>query len=205
MQDPRHRNVIFDRSTIGAYLNDYADALRDALRGVDAEALDRARVAIERAAAEGRHVFSIGNGGSAAIADHLCCDFTKGTHAEGHPVVRTQSMNANVALYTAVANDFGFERVFSYQVEMLGRAGDVLVAISSSGNSANIVHAVAAAKAAGMTTIGLSGFSGGTLKDAADIALHIDAPNYGIVEDAHQALCHVLAQFIATARDARRT
>jgi D-sedoheptulose 7-phosphate isomerase len=201
MQDPRHRNELFDRSEIGAYLRDYARRLHDALAAVDAAALDRARVLIEAAGAAGGRVYSIGNGGSAAVADHLCCDWTKGTHAPGHPVIHSQSMTANMALYSAVANDFGFEQVFAHQIELIGRPGDLLVAISSSGNSPNILNAVEAARARGMASIGLCGFAGGALKDAADVTLHVDIANYGIVEDAHQALMHVLAQFIAAHRD----
>jgi D-sedoheptulose 7-phosphate isomerase len=199
--DPRHQNEKFDLSSIGAYLIQYADRLRSALRAVDAAALDRARARIEDAAIGRRRIFAIGNGGSAAIAEHLSCDWTKGTHCAGHPIVDTLSMSSNVALYSAIANDFGFERVFSTQIAFLGREGDVLVAISSSGNSPNILAGVAAARAAGMSTIGLSGFSGGKLRHAVHIPIHVDANNYGIVEDAHQAVMHVLAQYIACHRD----
>ena len=193
--------MVCDASSAGAYLADYAERLHRALDGVDKVAMDRARSVVEQAAHAGRRVHSIGNGGSAAIADHLCCDWTKGTHASGHPIIDAHSLTANIALYSAVANDFGFETVFSRQIELIGREGDVLVAISSSGNSPNIVAGVSAARAAGMTTIGLSGFGGGALRDAADIALHVDDSNYGVVEDAHQAIIHVLAQFIACHRD----
>lgn len=201
-QDPRHRNVLFDNASVGAYLRDYADQLRNAMLTIDVDALEQARVLIERAAATGHRIYAIGNGGSAAIADHLCCDLTKGTCAEGHPVLDTCSMNANMALYSAIANDFGFEKVFSRQVDMLGKPDDVLLAISSSGNSANILGAVEAAHRRGMHTIGLSGFSGGALKDAAHVALYVKADNYGIVEDVHQSLMHILAQYIASHRDA---
>lgn len=201
MEDPRHRNRLFDRSSVGSYLRGYAAGLQAALAAVDDAALTRAHAAIEAAAAAGRHIFSIGNGGSAAIAEHLCCDWTKGTHAPGHPVIRTTALTANMALYSAIANDFGFEHVFSRQIALLAREGDVLVAISSSGNSPNIIAAVDAARAAGITTIGLSGFSGGKLHERADISIHIDTDNYGVVEDAHQAVMHVLAQFMAGERD----
>lgn len=201
MPDPRHRNTTFDHSSIGAYLREYAGNLERALRTVDSLELDRARAAIEAASARGNRIFAIGNGGSAAIADHLCCDWTKGTHAAGHPVIDTMSMSSNVALYSAIANDFGFEKVFSTQIALLARDGDVLVAISSSGNSNNILAAVDAARGKGMCTIGLSGFSGGRLKAAVAVPLHVEAANYGIVEDAHQAVMHVLAQYIARHRD----
>ncbi|MFT8246075.1 SIS domain-containing protein [Roseomonas sp. BN140053] len=200
-EDPRHRNERCDTASVGAYLFDYADRLRAALLTVDPAFLERARVLVEEAASTGRRIYSVGNGGSAAIADHLCCDFTKGTHAPGHPVVDSMSLVSNVALYSAIANDFGFEKVFSTQVGLLGRPGDVLVAISSSGNSPNILAAVDAAHAAGMATIGMSGFRGGALRDRAQVPLYVDANNYGVVEDAHQALMHVLAQFIAARRD----
>lgn len=203
--DPRFRNDIFDTSSLSAYFAAYTDRLHGAMRSVDVAAVDRARLAIETASAAGGRIFAIGNGGSAAIADHLCCDWTKGTHAHGHPVIDTTSMSANVPLYTALANDFGFETVFAKQVDYFGKAGDVLVAISSSGNSPNILAGVAAAKAVGIVTIGLSGFSGGKLKDEADISLHADVKNYGIVEDVHQSIMHILAQFIVAGRDGRAT
>ncbi len=199
--DPRYRNERFDSTSVGAYLAEYAAKLKSALMTVDNEALDRARILIEGAAAAGKRIYAIGNGGSAAIAEHLCCDLTKGTHAAGHPIIDTRSMASNVALYSAIANDYGFEKVFSTQINFLGKPGDVLLAISSSGNSANILGAVEAAHAIGMSTIGLSGFTGGALKNAAQVPLHVDANNYGIVEDAHQSVMHVLAQYIAFRRD----
>ncbi len=200
-RDPRHRNKLCDAASIGGYLVEYAERLSAALSGVDVAALDRARSLIEHAAEQGRRVYAIGNGGSAAIAEHLCCDWTKGTHTSEHPVIDSLSMTSNVALYSAIANDYGFEQVFSRQIGYLGRSGDVLVAISSSGKSPNILAGVAAARERGMIVIGLSGFDGGGLKSACDISLHVDEHNYGLVEDAHQALMHVIAQFVACGRD----
>lgn len=199
--DPRHRNEPFDSSSPAAYLAGYAARLHQALAAVDAAALAAACAAIEGAAAAGHRLFAIGNGGSAAIAEHLCCDWTKGTAAPEAPVIDVTSLAANTALYSAIANDFGFETVFAYQIELIGRPGDVLVAISSSGNSPNIVQAVAAAQRIGMTVIGLTGFAGGALAQAADISIHIGMANYGVVEDAHQAVMHVIAQYLAGQRD----
>lgn len=213
--DPRFNNVMFDNSSIGAYLRSYAQSLGAALSGVDAEALDRARQAIETASTNERRLFAIGNGGSAAIADHLSCDLTKGTCSHNHPVVDTMSMSSNVALYSAIANDIGFEAVFSTQLKFIGRAGDVLIAVSSSGNSKNILEGVLEARRRNMTVIGVSGFTGGMLlaqKDVSEddqghalpgqfIPLHVAVANYGIVEDAHQALMHIMAQYIVSLRD----
>ncbi|WP_419827835.1 D-sedoheptulose-7-phosphate isomerase [Sphingomonas sp.] len=200
--DPRHRNDLFDRSSIGAYLDGYAVRLGEVLGAVDRGALARAAEMIEAAAAADHRVFSVGNGGSAAIADHLCCDWTKGTHVSGHPVIDATSLTANGALYSALANDFGFDIAFARHLDIVGRAGDVLIAISSSGNSPNIIAAVEKARDRGMGTVGLSGFDGGRLKEVADVAIHVDARNYGIVEDAHQSVMHIIAQYIACHRDA---
>ncbi|MBS0481856.1 MAG: SIS domain-containing protein [Proteobacteria bacterium] len=191
-----------DASSIVSYRNDYAAQLATALRSVSDAALEQACIEIEKAANGGARIYVAGNGGSAAIADHLCCDLTKGTHAIGHPVIRTHSLVSNVALYSAIANDYGFEKVFATQLDFFGERGDVLIAISSSGNSANIVNAAAAAQAAGVFVVGMSGFSGGRLAEMADAAIHVAADNYGIVEDAHQAVMHIIAQFIAARRDA---
>lgn len=199
--DPRHRNQLFDASSIATYARDYAATLQQALTSVDVGQIEAARAALAQASQTGKRVYVAGNGGSAAIADHLCCDWTKGTNCEAHSTIRTQSFTSNVALYSAVANDYGFENVFSTQVEFFGEAGDLLVAISSSGNSPNIVAAAKAASERGMVVIGLSGFSGGELISASDISLHVGINNYGIVEDAHQALMHIIAQFIAIQRD----
>jgi phosphoheptose isomerase len=147
-------------------------------------------------------VFVAGNGGSAAIADHLCCDWTKGTHAANLVPLRTHSLVSNVALLTAVANDFGYDDAFARQLEMLGVAGDVVLLISSSGNSPNVLAAADRAKALGITTIGLTGFSGGALAARADFALHVPYANYGLVEDCHQILMHTFAQLFAREREA---
>jgi len=199
--DPRRHNQLFPRHSVEAYAAAYANSLREAIAGVDMQALEKVRLALESAAAGGYHVYSIGNGGSAAISDHLCCDLTKGTAAPDHATIRGHSLVANTSLFTAIANDFGYHDVFRRQVEYFCKSGDVLIAVSSSGNSENILSAVKVAKSLGVLTIGMSGFSGGELRKISDISLYVDAKNYGIVEDAHQALIHIMAQFIAAARD----
>jgi D-sedoheptulose 7-phosphate isomerase len=199
--DPRSRNRIFDSRSISSFMDGYVTLLARSLEAVDREQLQAAQAVLEAAAQTGNAIFAIGNGGSAAIADHLVCDLAKGAHHERHPPLRAQSMTSNVALYSAMANDTGFEQVFAGQVSLFGRPGDVLIAISSSGESPNIINAVSAAKRLGMTVIGLSGFAGGRLRQAADISLHVPADNYGIVEDAHQSIMHVIAQYTSTLRD----
>ncbi len=194
------QNEIFAMDSIGSFVEGYADRLREGLIAVDRDALERACAAIQQAGSDGRHVYAIGNGGSAAIADHLCCDITKGADMPGCPPIVSTSLAANMPLYSAIANDLEFAEVFSKQIEYFGREGDVLIAISSSGRSENILRAVARAQERGMTAIGLSGFSGGALREMADISLHVPVDNYGVVEDAHQALMHIIAQFITARR-----
>ncbi|KPA20544.1 Phosphoheptose isomerase 1 [Shimia sp. SK013] len=201
--DPRFRNIVFGGSSPQDYLKDYAESLSNGLRAVDGDALASAIAAIQTCAENGGTLYLAGNGGSAAICDHLVCDFVKGTYHEDHPTVLTVSMTENVALYTAVANDFGFEGVFAFQVKARMKPQDVLLAVSSSGTSQNIVQAIRAAKDIGATTIGLSGFSGGGLNTDSDISLHVPFDNYGVVEDAHSALLHVMVQQISNARDGR--
>jgi D-sedoheptulose 7-phosphate isomerase len=182
------------------FLDGYRSRLDETIRAIDTEALKRVAEAIESAARSGGHIYTIGNGGSAAIADHLCCDWTKSTDVDGLTPIISHSLASNMPLYSAIANDFGFDEVFARQVAYFGRPGDVLIAISSSGESANVVLGAKAAKAAGMKVIGLTGFSGGKLREIADIALHAPVKNYGIVEDVHQSLMHMIAQFLTARR-----
>ena len=199
--DPRHQNVIMDSSSVGAYLKGYAEALRSAIQSVSAEVVEDLARRICDSAELGRQVLVVGNGGSAAIAEHLCCDWTKGTVSSGSPVISSRSLTANSSLYSAIANDFGFEHVFDTQIEFFARPGDLLIAVSSSGNSPNVLNAVSRAKELGVFVAGFSGFSGGKLAEIADASIYVEAHNYGIVEDAHQAVMHIIAQYIAARRD----
>lgn len=203
-QDPRHLNVTLDASSIDAYKRQYASALKSALDEVDSAEVERLSSAILDCAGQGRQIFVAGNGGSSAIAEHLCCDWTKGTACEGHAIIASRSLTANNALYSAIANDYGFESVFDTQIDFFGKEGDVLIAISSSGNSPNIVNAATRAKELGLFVAGFTGFKGGKLREIADASIHVPISNYGIVEDTHQSVMHVIAQYIACRRDSAR-
>jgi len=202
-RDPRHKNRLLDAGSITAYVDAYAAALQRAIAAVDQDAITRAFALLEETLDTGGKVLVAGNGGSAAVTDHLACDWMKGTRAEHAPVLRVHSLVANSALTTALANDYGFDQVFAAQLEMLGEPGDLCVLISSSGNSPNIVCAAEVARAMDIRVIGLCGFSGGALAGLADVSLHVPADNYGLAEDGHQALMHCFAQFLAGRQDAR--
>ena len=200
-QDPRHQNTTLDWSSIASYRRDYAAILKAAVEGISIEAIEQVCDKICQAAENGNQIFVVGNGGSAAIAEHLCCDWSKGTNCPGHPVISSRSLTSNGSLYSAIANDYGFEHVFDTQLDFFARSGDVLIAISSSGNSPNVLNAVTRAKELGVFVAGFSGFKGGKLAETADASIHVDALNYGVVEDAHQAVMHIIAQYIACRRD----
>lgn len=173
--------------------------LIDGLVGVDAKALDAVSEVLVESFSTGRNIFVCGNGGSAAIADHFCCDHSKGVYADTGFLPQIQPLTGNISTLTAIANDMGYDKVFSHQIHMKGTTGDVLIAISSSGNSPNIIDALNRAKLKKMTTIALVGFDGGAAKNIADHVIHVNCNNYGVVEDSHQALMHIMAQSIRLA------
>lgn len=187
-------------SDLGEYARDYADRLLAAIRSVDAEQLKAAARLLENAYGNGRRVYVCGNGGSAAIAEHFSCDHLKGI-ATGTPLMpRVFSLASNVALSTAISNDLGYAEVFSYPLRSLAEKDDVVVVISSSGDSENVVRALMWARENGVKSIAFTGFDGGRARKLADLSLHIDAHNYGLVEDSHQALMHILAQYLRQGR-----
>jgi D-sedoheptulose 7-phosphate isomerase len=181
---------------MAGYLDAYFDLFRAAADSVARERMQAAADAIIDVVGRNGTIFSCGNGGSAAIANHLACDCLKGVRTDTTIKPRVSSLSATVELITAIANDIGYDDIFSYQLSSLARPGDVLITISSSGESRNIVNAITWAKANGLRTIAMTGFKGGASARAADINLHVDAHNYGIVEDIHQSMMHVLAQYV---------
>jgi D-sedoheptulose 7-phosphate isomerase len=193
--DTRSKNVVFSTDSVFKYLSGYAEAVNQAIQKVDPAALEKAFSIIKATSDKKGTIYVAGNGGSSAISDHLCCDFTKGTYTEGNSL-KTFSLTAHTALLTAIANDFSYDESFAKQVEMLAGPNDCLILISSSGNSPNVVAAAKTARDIGMKIIGLTGFAGGALGKASDAHLHVPFNNYGVVEDCHQSLMHILAQYL---------
>jgi len=183
-----------------SYFSAYSEEIVLAAQSVELAELDSAAAILVQAYLNGRTVFSCGNGGSAAIANHLQCDHLKGVRTGSDLAPRVVSLSSNVELLTAIANDITYDEVFAYQLQSQSAAGDVLIAISSSGRSSNIVRALSWARDHGLRTIALTGFGGGDCRLLAEVSLHIDAANYGIIEDLHQALMHALAQYIRQSR-----
>jgi len=143
-----------------------------------------------------RQVFICGNGGSAGNAAHLANDFLYGvskTYGEG---LRVNALSCNASVLTCLANDKGYEEIFSHQVAVLGETGDVLIVLSGSGNSPNILRALEAAREKGMTSVAVVGFSGGTAKTLADISIHFEIDDMQISEDMQLVVGHMVMQFL---------
>jgi len=172
----------------------YLQSFKSLLNQIDMNALERIVQHLHKARDNGATIYVAGNGGSAATASHWVNDLGKATKTAGRAPMRVMSLSDNVSWLTALANDEGYQRVFSGQLENFARTGDVLIAISASGNSPNLVQAVELARRRGVVTIGFLGFDGGALKNKVDECLWLQTEKgaYGLVESAHALLCHVL-------------
>jgi phosphoheptose isomerase len=183
-----------------AYLDAYAEELSRAAKSIESAAFEDAAAILIEAYQRGARTFSCGNGGSASIANHMQCDHTKGIRTATDLRPHVLSLSNNVELLTAIANDTSYENIFVYQLQSQSEPGDVLLAVSSSGRSPNIVRALTWARDHGLRTIAVTGFNGGAARTVAEVNVHVDCTNYGIVEDLHQAIMHALAQYIRQSR-----
>ena len=179
---------------LGAKLgvSEYLSVVCREIEKLDPAQIEKVCELIEAAYDEGRFVFIIGNGGSGANASHLCEDLAKCTlrDFENQKRLKVLSLTDNTAGIMAWANDEGYDRIFVEQLKNLASPGDLLLAISGSGNSPNILKAVAWANEHGLTTVGITGFSGGKLKSLAHHNLHAAIDDMGIVESLHQVVFH---------------
>ncbi len=160
-----------------------------------AERLAAAARLVAEALKGGNKVMFCGNGGSAADSQHLAAELV-GRYRRNRPGLAALALTADTSALTAIGNDFGFEEVFSRQVEALGRPGDVLIAISTSGRSPNVLRAVEAARARGLKTIGLAGRDGGPLAALADVALVVPSADTARIQECHLTLGHVLCDLV---------
>ncbi|MDD5087360.1 MAG: SIS domain-containing protein [bacterium] len=183
------------------HITTYLDNLRGVLNELSLADVERVLELLERAYDEDRSVFICGNGGSAATASHWACDFSKGTVAPGARRLRMICLNDSMPLLSAYANDVSYEQVFAEPLRTFAKPGDLLLLLTASGNSPNILRAAEAARDSGVTTIGLIGFGGGKLKALVDHAVVVASRDYGPVEDLHMILDHVISlhmrEFIA--------
>ncbi len=187
-----------------AFIEDYYRRFVEVLQAFEREPLEGVLDVFERVRDQGGTLWVAGNGGSAAISDHLICDTTKWTYLEGLPPVRSVSLVSNGPMLTALANDFSYEEVFSRQLRYYLRPEDAVVLISSSGNSPNVVAACRFAREKGVPTVAFVGFDGGELRKLADHVLWVPVDNNGMAEDTHQSLMHCLTQYMLHRAEKRR-
>jgi D-sedoheptulose 7-phosphate isomerase len=183
---------------------DYVQGFQSLLRQIDAELIGRIAQYLRSAGNRGATIYVAGNGGSAATASHWVNDLGKATKSSGEAPLRVMSLSDNVSWLTALANDEGYDRVFAGQLENFARPGDILVVISASGNSPNLIEAVELAHRRGLFTIGFLGFDGGVLKSKVDDYLwfRTEKGAYGLVESGHSLLCHILTTCLMQSQSA---
>jgi D-sedoheptulose 7-phosphate isomerase len=180
---------------IKQFTDGYFTELKKTLEEIPMDKVERIVQMIYEAYFNNKYVFIMGNGGSASTASHFACDLGKGTICEGKPRFRVMSLNDNMPLITALSNDFGYDRVFVEQLMNLVNPGDLVISITGSGNSPNVLKAVEYAKKQGAKTIGLIGFGGGKLQTMVDEHITVSNGNYGQVEDIHLILSHAISQY----------
>ena len=173
----------------------YLDQLRVAVDCLPRDRLTRLGEVLYRAYTNDKQVFTVGNGGSASTASHWAADIGKNTIGAHMKRFRVISLNDNSAIMTALANDIGYEYVFSEQLQNLIHPGDVLVAISASGNSPNILKAIEYAQSQCAEVVAILGFQGGRAVEMADLSIVVPSNHYGIIEDVHLVINHIVVDY----------
>lgn len=193
----RVEQIYRDNPQPSSFARSYLDYVSTLLGKLDADAVGRFIETIVAARERCAQIIFIGNGGSAATASHFANDIAIGPRCWNKPF-QAISLTDNVPIITAIANDYGYEQIFSLQLKTVMRPGDVVVAISASGNSPNVLQALEYANANGATTVALTGFDGGRLKELAHVSVHVPTAKgeYGPVEDAHMVLDHLVGAFL---------
>lgn len=175
----------------------YSHYLSEVLKKLDYSQIGEFIKCLLEAREKSATIFFIGNGGSAATASHYANDIAIGTRQTDKPF-KAHALTDNVAQITAIANDDGYEHIFTKQLQNFAKSGDVLVAISASGNSPNVLAAIDYAKKKGLKVVGLSGFDGGKLREISDIKIHVETRKgeYGPVEDVHMFIDHLVGAYL---------
>lgn len=177
------------------YADQYRIELQKTIETIDTGRVQEAIDLLEQARNNNRHVFTCGNGGSASTASHFACDIVKGASYNREKRFRIMALTDQLATLTAYANDVNYECVFVEQLKNFAQAGDVVMAISGSGNSPNVLRAVEYANSIGCKTIGLTGRDGGKLGPLVSVNVQVPVPHMGRIEDAHLIVCHMIGYY----------
>ena len=189
------------------FIKEYIDNLTNILNNLDTNSIVQIKDALESTIKNKSKIYILGNGGSAATSSHMANDLSVGLKLRDIRSFDVESLSDNSSVCTAIANDIGYENIFYAQIKNKIKKDDVLIAISCSGNSANIIKAVEYAKEKNTTIVGLTGFEGGKLKELSDINYHIDTTKgeYGLVEDAHMILDHIIYSYYISLKPETKT
>ena len=172
----------------------YISELQETMNRLSVESIAKVVGILHEARLNGRQVFIMGNGGSASTATHFVCDLAKNTRRDELPHFRVIGLTDNMAMFSAYANDEGYEHVFEAQLANLIDSSDIVIGISASGNSRNVLNAAILAKQRGAVTIGFTGFDGGQLSDLVEVNIHVDSHVIEHVEDIHLMLEHMIVK-----------
>ncbi len=181
---------------MGAHFRDYSKRLSELLANFDWAPVEQLAEELKECWVSGRRVFLAGNGGSAGNANHLANDFLYGVSKQPGSGLRISSLGANQSVMTCLANDEGYEKIFSLQLAVQASANDVLIVFSGSGNSPNILKALEEAKKIGMISYAVLGYSGGLAKKIADVPIHFAIDDMQIAEDAQLIVGHMIMQWL---------
>ena len=181
----------------------YFERLRQVLDGIDHSEIERFVDLLLQARQSGQNIFFVGNGGSAATSSHFANDLSIGTRQQEKPF-KVISLVDNIATLSAIGNDYGYDQIFARQIKVYGQEGDLLVGISASGNSPNLLKAFEAGQELGLITVSITAFDGGKLKKLSDHSVHVptNAGEYGPAEDAHLILDHLITYYFQSVLDA---
>ena len=183
-------------SDIAAYSDAYFKQYLEASSSIDQTKLAKAADILLNAYKNLKTLYVCGNGGSASISNHLACDHGKLLATDTDLQPRVQSLSTNIEVITAIANDISYDQVFVHQLKLSANPGDILMTVSSSGDSENVVQAAQWAREFGLEVISMTGFLGGRTAKISNVNLHVDGDNYGVIEDVHQSLMHLLGQYL---------
>jgi len=182
-----------DRMDAMSFAPQYRQELISAIQAIDVDKVAEAIALFDETRRHGRAIFVAGNGGSAATASHFVCDMVKGASFGKPSRFRIQCLNDSMPTLTAYSNDVSYADAICEQLKNFAQAGDIYMAISGSGNSANVIKAMECAKSIGCRTLALTGRDGGKLGPLAELNLHVPVPHMGRIEDAHHVICHMIA------------
>lgn len=177
-------------------IESYKASLAQQVMAIDSEGVEKLALLLMKCIRERRRLFICGNGGSAGNANHLANDFTYGIDPTGERAIDVESLSANSSVLTCLANDIGYDNVYSHQLKVKAKAKDILIVLSGSGNSDNIVNALTTGNDIGMTTFAILGYSGGKAKALADDCLHSAIDDMQVAEDIQIVIGHMLMRIL---------